>query len=66
MPRVGRAPFQLTPPCAALHSHPQADLVPQQIAVEPPEGAQFVELVENQLDGRSRLLIGIENYLTGG
>ena len=49
-----------------MDAHPQADPVPHQIAIEPPAGAQLVELVEDQLDGRLDLLVRIAVNFPGG
>ncbi len=49
-----------------VDAHPQADLVPHEMTMETPAGAQFVELVEDHLHGRLRLLIGIAGDFPGG
>ena len=66
MPGAGQAPFQLTAPRPSVDAHPQADLIPHQMAVETPAGAQFVELVEDHLHGRLHLLVGIAGDFPGG
>src|SRR5208283_1833308 len=62
----GLPPFQLAPPWPSQQANSQANLIPHQIAVEPSEGAQFIELVEDELYGRSRLFVGVEDDLAGG
>src|SRR6516165_10939410 len=61
----GRAPFQLTPARAPVHSCSKPDFVPQQVAKKPAERAQFVELVKEQLDGGSHLFIRVQSNLAG-
>src|SRR5208337_3649112 len=63
---TGRAPFQLTASWSSVEAHPQEDLIPYQMAVETLAGAQFVELVEDQLHGRLHLLVRIAGDFPGG
>ena len=42
------------------------DLIPYQMTVETPAGAQFVELVEDHLHGRLHLLVRIAGDFPGG
>jgi hypothetical protein len=64
--RSRQAPFQLTTSRSSVGAHPQVDLVPRQIAVQTPAGAQFVELVEDQPQGRLHLFVGIPGDFPGG
>ncbi len=64
--RSGRVPFQLAASRSAVDAYTHTDPVPHQMAVEPPAGAQFVELVEDQLHGRLHLLVRIAGDFPGG
>src|SRR5271157_4532032 len=64
--RTGRAPFQPTASRSSVEAHPQEDLIPYQTAVETLAGAQFVELVEDQLHGRLHPLVRIAGDFPGG
>src|SRR5262249_19443582 len=56
----------LTASWSSVDAHPQADLILDQIAVETPAGAQFVELVEDQVHSRLDLLVRITDGFPGG
>jgi hypothetical protein len=49
-----------------MDTYPQVDLIPCQMAVETPAGAQFLELVEDQPQGRLHLLVRILGNFPGG
>src|SRR5262249_43020698 len=63
--RSGQTPFQLTAPRSSMGANSQPNLVPRQITIETHAGAQLVELVEDQLHGRTDLLVWIECNFVG-
>src|SRR5262249_51507008 len=61
-----RSPFQLTYATAALASESQLQIVEDQVTEDGVRGAEFVELLEDQVDHPAGLLVGLPDDLSRG
>ena len=62
---IRHSPLQLTFDWPFPHAHPQLDLVLGQIAQDPSQGPQLLELAKDQSDHRLSLLVGVAADLAG-